>query len=74
MPYIKPKEPNFARLGRLFRGYGLSGREIGRILSISGATACKKLDNPELFTLGELRKLNTAAHIPAEEIRECILF
>ena len=74
MPYIKPKQPPFAKLTRLLRGYGFDGPSLGKVLGCSHPTAKKKIDNPELLTLAELKKINQAGHIPAEEIREAIGF
>lgn len=74
MPYIRPKQPAFAKLGRLMKGYELSGRKIAEMLGCAPATGCKKLENPGLFTLADLQKINRAAHIPADEIREAITF
>lgn len=74
MPYIKPKQPPFAKLGRLMKGYELSGRQIAEMLGCAPATGCKKLADPSLFTLADLQKINRAAHIPADEIRDAIQF
>ena len=74
MPYIRPKQPAFAKVGRLMKGYGLTGRKVAEIIGCAGATGVKKLEDPELFTLGDLMRINKAAHIPADEIREAIQF
>lgn len=74
MPYIKQKQPAFAKLSRLIRGYGFTGPKLAEILGCSAPTAKKKIDSPEYFTLAELKMLNSAGHIPADEIREAINF
>ena len=72
MPYIKPPTAPFARMARMLKGYGLNGNKLSTVLECAPATALKKLSNPELLTLGDLRAINLKAHIPMDEIREAI--
>ena len=74
MPYIRPKEPPFEKLSRLLKGYGLNGVKTAKIIGVSAPTAKKKLEDPELFTLKDLKKISVAVHIPIDEIREAITF
>lgn len=72
MPYIKPKEAPFAKMGRLLRGYGLSGQRLAEVLECSAPTARARLAEPETLTLRDLDRISRRAHIPMEEIREAI--
>lgn len=70
MPYIKPKEIPHEKMRRLIIGYDLTPVKLAYILDCSAPTAREKLNNPERFTLGDLKKINQKGHIPLEEIRE----
>lgn len=72
MPYIKKKDPPFARMGRLLRGYGFSAPKLAEILDVSRPTAKKRLDQPEMLTLRDLDLINRFGHVPLEEIREAM--
>ena len=39
-----------------------------------GSTLCRRLKNPETFTVGELKALSKSLHIPADDIRACMKF
>ena len=67
MAYVKPREPDFVRIQRVIRGYNLNGAKVAEIIGMSAPTGRKKLDHPELFTLGELKRISQNAHIPWEE-------
>lgn len=71
MPYIKKNEP-FAKMNRLLLGYGLNSVSLSKVIGSSPPTAKKKIDRPELLTLGELDAIHRKAHIPIDEIREAI--
>lgn len=72
MPYIKPRDPPFAALGRLLKGYDLNAPKLAGILDCSTPTARRRLKEPELLTLGDLVRISQRGHIPMEEIREAI--
>lgn len=69
MPYVKTPEAPFAAISRLIRGYGLTQKDMAHMLGVSRPTVKKLMDNPELFTLRDLDRLNRFGHIPLEEIR-----
>ena len=62
----------FIEFTRLIRGYGFNSVSLSKILNCSPPTAKKKLDNPSLFTLGDISNLNLTGKIPIEEIRDAI--
>ena len=70
MPYIKPAQVPFARMGRLIKGYGITITGLADVLRVSRPTARKLMANPELLTLRDLDYLNRYAHIPLDEIRQ----
>ena len=72
MPYIKPKEPAFAKMQRLLKGYGLSGQKLAAVLECSAPTARARLESPQTLTLEDLDRINRRGHVPMEEIREAI--
>ncbi len=72
MPFVKPPDIPFAKLGRLLRGYGLNERELSEVLGCCWRTAQSRLKNPGEFTLAELAKISRQAHIPMGEIRDAI--
>ncbi|MGI6042135.1 MAG: hypothetical protein ACOYBH_07945 [Candidatus Alectryocaccobium sp.] len=73
MPYIKqPKRP-FGKMRELIMAKEFRSPRLAAVLCCSQPTAKKKMDNPELLTLGDLDKLNRFGHIPIEEIREAIV-
>ena len=72
MPYIKKKEPPFAKMGRLITGYGLNAPRLAELLDVSRQTAKRRLENPETLTLQDLDRINRLGHVPIEEIRDAI--
>lgn len=64
------RETDFATMQRLLRGYGITGASLASALGIAPSTARKKLNAPELLTLGDLAKISRRFGIPAESIRE----
>lgn len=71
MPYLKKKEPDFIKVGRLIRGYATPPK-IAEMIGCSATTARKKMNYPELFTLGELNMICRRAHIPVEDMRQAV--
>ena len=72
MPYLKnsrKKQPDFFSITRLIREY-VTPPQVAEILNCSPTTARKKMNAPELFTLGELNRICRKAHIPAEDMRQ----
>lgn len=73
MPHIKPlTQQPFARMTRLLKGYGLTGPKLAEILGVSRPTARSRLDEPGKLTLADLDLISRRAHIPLDELRECI--
>lgn len=56
----------------LLRGYDLNGKSLGKILNCSHPTAKRKIDNPQLLTLGDLERIGKKTNISIEEIRGAI--
>ena len=73
MPRLKKKEPDFIKVGRLIRGYATPPK-VAEMIGCSATTARKKMNTPELFTLGELQMISLRAHIPAEDMEAIIKF
>lgn len=73
MPYTKPllSQP-WDRMHRLLTGYGLTGPKLAEILGVSRPTARSRLDEPGKLTLADLDLISRRAHIPLDELRECI--
>lgn len=72
MPRLKnsrKKQPDFIRIARLIRGYA-TPPQVAEILHCSPTTARKKLNTPELFTLGELNCICKEAHISPDDMRQ----
>lgn len=67
MPYIK-KKTEFDKVTKLIRGYATPPK-IAEMIGCSAPTARKKLNNPQEFTLGEIRTICLRAHIPVEDMR-----
>ena len=62
----------FITVSRLIKGYESNQSKLAEIIGCSRETVKKKLDNPEQFRLGELKKISQAVQIPIEEVREAI--
>ena len=73
MPRLKKKEPDFIKVGRLIRGYATPPK-VAEMIGCSATTARKKMNTPELFTLGELQMICLRPHNPAEEMEAIIKF
>ena len=70
MPYIK-KKTEFEKVSRLIRGYATAPK-VAEMIGCSAPTARKKMNDPQKFTLEELRKICLRAHIPVEDMREAL--
>ena len=66
---MKKKEPDFIKVGRLIRGYATPPK-VAEMIGCSATTARKKMNTPELFTLGDLNMICHRAHIPIEDMRQ----
>jgi len=73
MPYVKTREVPFARVRRLFIGYGLDATALAVVLGCSYNTAKQRLEKPETMTLADLDRVCRAGHVPMEEIRAAII-
>lgn len=71
---MRKREPPFAEIIRLFRGYGLNCVVLAKVLGCCPATASLKLKEPDRITLADLRQVCRSGYIPAEEIRAAIKF
>ena len=72
MPYVKKPDPPYVKMTRLLKGYGLNGTKLAGLLGVSQPTGSRRLERPELLTLGDLDRINRFGHIPIEELREAI--
>ena len=72
MPYMKSKLPHNAKLLELIEGrrkvLGITQAELAKKLGFGTCTLLRRLENPDLFTVGELSLLSTALHVPYFEI------
>lgn len=73
MPYIAKKK-EFELVSVLAIGYGKTVPKVAKVLGCTPPTARKKMEHPELLTLGDLKKLCKGLHISADEIRAAIRF
>ena len=67
MAYTK-REPDFVKIQRVIRGYGLNAPAIAEMIDVSAPTARKRLEHPELFSLSDLKRISQRGHIPWEEL------
>lgn len=70
MPYLR--KAKIDPMVKLIRGYGLNCVSLADALGTSTTTGWKRINNPELLTLGDLRRLSTHGHIPIDEIRNAV--
>lgn len=73
MPKLRQHSADYAKLGRLLKGYGATGASIARAIGCAPGTGKKKLDEPKYFTVGDLGILSAVYGIPFDEIRESIV-
>lgn len=73
MPRLKREKPNFEPIQRLLYSYYLNGNRIAPVIGVSGTTARKKLQNPELFTIKDLWNISKCLGIPWHEILEAMV-
>lgn len=73
MPKLKTKPPDFEAVSELFYSKKATGRSLGAAIGCSHTTACKKLEHPEKFTLGDLEKAARHYGIPFEKVRSAIV-
>lgn len=73
MPRLRQQSPEFAKLGRLLKGYGATGASIARAIGSAPGTGKKKLDEPKYLTVGDLARLSAVFGIPFDEIREALV-
>lgn len=71
MPYIKPKVVPFDSFSKFIKGY-CSAPELAEVLGCTAPTARKKIQKPELFTLGDIKKISERKHIPIDELKGAI--
>ena len=69
MPTVRKAERPYAKMSRLLIGYGLNAVRLVPILNVSEPTARKRLNRPELFTIGDLDRINRFGHVPIDEIK-----
>ena len=72
VPFLKRRDPPFAAVARLLRGYGLDAAKLAPVLGCSYNTARARLRDPGTLTLAELAAINRVGHIPVEEIKNSI--
>lgn len=70
MPKIK--QPNPHPLTELLKSKDLRGSQLARILDTCQYTAKKRLDDPSLLTIRDLRRLARSGKLPIEKVRECV--
>ena len=70
MPYIKT-DVDFIEMRRLIKGY-VTAPDLAKVIEKSAPTARDRLNNPEMLTLGELKKISQRLHIPKDELFRAI--
>ena len=70
----KKREPPFAEVARLIKGYELTSCKLAKILGCVDSTAWIKLNEPDRFTLGDLKLICISGGVPADEIKAAIKF
>ena len=73
MPYTKFCQTKEPPMTRLLRSYKFNGTSLGRLLGVSHGTGQKKLTDPDNLTIGDLRRISKAGHIPMDELRGAIV-
>ena len=73
MPRLRQIRPEYDAVGRLLRGYGVTGKSLSDALGCAAATARKKLSEPKRFTLGDLSTASAKFGIPLDEIRSAMV-
>ncbi len=73
MPRLKREKPNFEAVQRVLYSYYLNGNRIAPVIGVSGTTARKRMQNPELFTLKDLYNISKCLGVPWHEIREAMI-
>ena len=72
MPYKKPERVPFQGFSEFLRGKGFTSPRLAEVLGCCPNTAMKKLKNPELFDLNDMRKLHRKGHIVWDELKGAI--
>lgn len=70
----KKREPPFAEVARVIRGYEINTPQLAELLNCSKTTASLRLNEPDRFTLGDLKIIVTRSDVPADEIKAAIKF
>ena len=71
MPYVK-SYTKIDKLRRLLKGYEFTAPRLASIIDCSVPTARRRINDPESFTVEELRKISRRGHIPLDEIRAAL--
>ena len=70
----KKREPPFAEVARLIRGYKVNTPQLAKILNCSKSTAALRMREPDRFTLADLKLISMRSDVPASEIKAAIKF
>ena len=68
------REPPFAEVARLIKGYNVNTPQLAEILNCSKTTAALRMREPDRFTLGDLKLICISGGVPADEIKAAIKF
>lgn len=72
MPKLRTPQPENRKLYSLLRGHDVTAAQLSRTLRICDNTARKKLQNPGLLTVDDLKRVSKTFGIPYDDIREAI--
>ena len=72
MPRLRTAQKNNLRLYALLMGRDVTASALSKTLGVCDNTARKKLRNPGLLTVDELKLVGKSFAIPVDEIREAL--
>ena len=72
MPRLRTAQPDNLRLYELLRGRDVTAARLSRTLRVCDNTARKKLQNPGLLTVDDLKRVCKTFGISYDDVREAI--
>ena len=69
MPYKKPERIPFQGFAEFLKGKGFNSISLAKVLECSPNTAMRKLREPKLFDLEDLRNLHHKGHIVWDDLK-----
>jgi len=72
MPRLRTNQPENVRLYSLLTGRNVTAARLSKVLNVCDNTARRKLKDPGLLTVDDLKRISKSFVIPYDEIREVI--